>query len=41
MGVWREEGYEAFAVFGLTKGQSATWTVRSETSGEEPSFVPF
>lgn len=35
------QGYEAFAVFGLTKGQSATWTVRSETSGEEPSFVPF
>ncbi|MDY7009396.1 MAG: hypothetical protein SVV80_01405 [Planctomycetota bacterium] len=36
-----QHGYEPFAVFRLGKGESSTWTMESETSGEHANFVPF
>lgn len=36
-----KQGYEPFAIFRLGQGESITWTVKSETSGEQVAAVPF
>lgn len=37
----QQHGYDPFAIFCFSKGESATWTMQSETSGEYVPFVPF